>query len=255
MPPANTDVALIIHQNIPPANGYILSYSGGKDSLAVLDVTVQTGKPVVAFFMYYVPNMDFTRYWCDFARLRWGIKVLEYQHWGISHNLREGLFRARPMAGIPLLKVGDIERLARRDSGLWWIGYGYKKCDSLERRGMITGWYNKWGRPWDEKRGVYAPLDEWSDRQVKEYLTSRDIPVPGLSGAKSNGISLAPRELAWLRDEWPDDYKRVLKYFPYAVGQADRVPMLDEYKEQKRAEMRAARKAAKENEPNPTPDV
>ena len=52
------------------------------------------------------------------------------------------------------------------------------------------------------------------------------IPIPGTDGKRSSGISLTPESMEWLRAEWPDDYKRILKVFPYAKAQADRAAIL-----------------------------
>lgn len=243
-------------QKIPPADGYIISYSGGKDSLALVDLALKTGKRTVAFFMYSIPHLDSTKFICDYARERFGIDVFELPHWATSHDLREGRFRARAM-NVPLLKVTDIERMARLKSGLRWIGVGYKKQDSLERRGMLTDWYTKYGGPANPDRGVYTPIDDWSHRDVRDYLAAHNIVVPSIdkSGGQS-GITTAPHSMAWLREFWPDDYKRMLRYYPYAVAQADRVPMLDALKEQKRQARIAERRARKEaNEQNQAPSV
>lgn len=148
---------------------------------------------------------------------------------------------------VPLLKVTDIEHVARLKTGLRWIGVGYKKNDSLERRGMLTDWYKRYGGPANPDRGVYTPIDDWSHKDVREYLAEHNIVIPSIdkSGGQS-GISTAPHSMAWMRENWPDDYQRMLKVFPYAVAQADRVPMIDRMKEEKRQRRIAERKAAKE---------
>jgi 3'-phosphoadenosine 5'-phosphosulfate sulfotransferase (PAPS reductase)/FAD synthetase len=259
---AKSDLDLILNEKIPPADAYLVAYSGGKDSLAVLDILARAGKDVRCYFMYFVPGLDYTKFWCDFARKRWGVDVIECQHWSTSRYLRQGLFRARPLE-VPRLSIADVEAYARLQTKRWWIGYGYKKFDSLERRGMITGWYNDTGHPWSEKRGIFAPVDHWNDGQVISYLQANDIPVPGLGMGKCSGVSTAPYSMEWLRTEWPDDYKRILKVFPYAAAQADKMNQIREWKEQRRqmrlAERRAAKLAAQQgetsNEPHDASDL
>lgn len=243
-------------EKIPPADGYIISYSGGKDSLALIDLTLRTGKRVVAFFMYKIPHLDSTQFICNYARQRFAIEVLELPHWSTSHDLREGKFRARGM-DVPLLKVPDIENVARQKTGLKWVGVGYKKLDSLERRGMLTDWYKKYGEPVNPDRGVFTCIDDWSHKDVREHLAQSNIEVPSMDSGGLNGISLAPHSLAWLRTYWPQDYQRMLRYFPYAVAQADRVPMIEASREQRRLAKAAARKAAREqaSEPDQTSDI
>lgn len=208
---------------LPPVDAVLIAYSGGKDSLALVDLCVRNGKRVECFFMHFLPDMDYSRYWIEYAIRRWGVTVRSYQHWNTTYFLRRGVFRTGPDTSIPKLTIGDIERTAREDSGIEWIGYGYKKIDSLQRRGFLT---HDWPDGINPERKCFAPLAEWNNTEVKAYLSRRRIPIPGIDGKRSTGISLMPTCLAWLRDEWPDDYKRVLKVFPLAEAQADRSAQL-----------------------------
>jgi 3'-phosphoadenosine 5'-phosphosulfate sulfotransferase (PAPS reductase)/FAD synthetase len=225
---------------LPDAPAVLVAYSGGKDSLALMDLCVRAGRRVEAFFMYFLPGLDYTRHWVEFAQRRWSVTVREYQHWGITYYLRRGVFRAAPDDDCPKLTILDIERAARQDSGIEWIGYGYKKIDSLQRRGFLT---HDWPGGINEKRKCFAPLAEWNNTEVKAYLSRRGIPCPGIDGKRSTGISLTPECLEWLRDEWPDDYRRILKVFPYASGQADRAAEIRAERERRKASARAARAA------------
>lgn len=200
-----------------PADAVLLGYSGGKDSLALLDLCVRAGARVEAFFMYFLPGLDYTEYWCEFARNRWGVAVRQYQHWSTTYYLRRGVFRQA--VDVPSLSIQDIEFCARKDAGVEWIGYGYKKIDSLERRAFL-------GRDWpggvNASAKKFTLLSEWNNTDVRSYLSRRRIPIPESDGRRSSGICLTPECLAWLRAEWPDDYRRILKTFPFAAAQADR---------------------------------
>lgn len=167
--------------------------------------------------MYFLPGMDYTAYWCEFAERRWAVRVRQYQHWNTAYYLRRGVFR-EPL-DVASVSIGDIEYAVREDSGLDWIGYGYKKIDSLQRRGFLT---KEWPRGLNAKRKAFTLIGGWNNTEVRAYLSRQRIPIPGIDGKRSTGISLTPECLEWLRDEWPDDYRRVLKVFPYAEAQADR---------------------------------
>ncbi len=170
--------------------------------------------------MYFpVPDMDYTRFWVSYAERRWGIKVRVYAHWMISRFLREGIFRNTVM-DVPQTKPQDAEALARLDSGLEWIGYGYRSTDSLERRGMMASWPGGIC----EKRRVFAPLKDWKTADVFNYLQRNHIVIPPdmKASGRQNGLDLKPSSLLFMREHWPDDYKRILKVFPNAAAQADR---------------------------------
>lgn len=50
---------------------------------------------------------------------------------------------------------------------------------------------------------------------------------------------LAKLDLARMREHWPADYRRILKVFPYATGQADRTELVKGQRQKFRAGLRA----------------
>lgn len=208
---------------LPDADSLLIAYSGGKDSLATLDICCRAGKCIEAFFMYFIPGMDYSDFWCRYAEQRWAIPVRRYQHWNTSYYLRHGLFREPVKA--PKVTILDIEAAVREDSGLEWIGYGYKSIDSLQRRGMM----NKWVDGINPVRKIFTPIKTWNNTDVRSYLSRRRIDIPVQINAKrSSGMDLSPQCMEWMRREWPDDYRRVLKIFPHAEAQADRAAYIRE---------------------------
>jgi len=220
----------------------LVAYSGGKDSLAVLDLCVRAGRHVEAFLMYFVPGMDYTQYWVDYAQKRWGVKVHLYQHFTISYFIRRGVFRSAPDASFPLITVEDVIAKAREDAGIEWVGFGYKLIDSLQRR----GWWKRHAETGcDASSKRFSPLLHWNNTHVKAYLSRRGIPCPGIDGKRSTGMALTPDCMEWLRDQWPDDYRRVLRIFPLAEAQADRAPGIRERKLRERTERQAIARQAR----------
>ena len=149
---------------------------------------------------------------------------------------------------VPALGIGDIEHAVRADSSLEWIGYGFKSCDSMQRRARMASWPNGIC----DKYKLFAPLKSWTHTEVKAYLNRNRIQIPDMHTGTTQGLSLSPESMRYLRDNWPDDYKRVLKVFPEAVFQAARADTLDE--EKKRAEeikraISTAERAAKDGAP------
>jgi hypothetical protein len=236
--------------HLPETEALLIAYSGGKDSLAVLDLAVASGKRVEAFFMFFIPGMDYTAHWTDLARRRYGIVVREYLHFGSIGMLRNGVFRSYPIDA-PAVSITDIEAKARQDSGIEWIGYGYKSVDSLERRGMIHSWPG--GICHDARGKIFAPLKDWKNRDVFAYLTRRKLPIPrGDGSTRDFGIDAMPATLAWLREHWPDDYKRILKVFPFAAAQADRAEPLRLAKEATRKQRRVEQQQQRKQRQQPT---
>jgi phosphoadenosine phosphosulfate reductase len=225
----------------PPTDRVLIGYSGGKDSIAVVDLAVKRGLHVEAFFMYFVPNMDYSAYWVEFAAKTWGIKVWQYLHWDTVTQLRAGTFRGTQLA-IPPISVTDIERKARTDSGIEWIGYGMRSQDSLERRGMMASWPG--GVCGDARGKIFCPLKDWSARDVKAYLSRANLPIPkvGYRDTVGSGIDFEPETMAWLREFWPADYARILKIFPFAAAQADRLPEVNRVRADRKSQLQMAAK-------------
>lgn len=175
--------------------------------------------------MYFLPGMDYTEFWCRYAEKTFGITVHRIQHWNTSFYLRCGIFRSAPLE-VPALKIGDIEYSVRALSGIEWIAYGYKSIDSLQRRGRI----NKWPDGICAERKLCAPLKDWNNSAVQAYLSRNQIKIPAsVDGrSRSSGIGLTPACLSWIREVWPEDYKRILEVFPLAEAQADRARWIEE---------------------------
>lgn len=201
---------------LPDTDSLLVGYSGGRDSLAVTDLCCKSGKRVVLFFMEFLPGMDYTAYWCGLAESRWKVEVRRYQHWGVSIAFRTGTFLPFPI-NVPRIKLADIERAVRADTGIEWIAYGYKSIDSLQRR----AWMNKWSRGLNPDKKILAPLKDWNGTDVQAYLQRRRIPAPD-QGKRVSGIDLTPGCMEFFRREWPADYQRILRAFPLAGRQADR---------------------------------
>lgn len=203
---------------LPSAPDVLLAYSGGKDSLACMDVCISAGRRVEAFFMYFLPGMDLTEYLCGYAEQRYGITVHRVQHWMLSAMLRSGTFRLVPSLSTPRIRLVDVERYVRGKSGMEWIAYGYRCADSVQRNAMI-----KSGTL--EKSRRCAPIQSWQTRDVLAYLSRRHIEIVGSmasAGRRSSGIDLSPTCLEWLRQNWPSDYKKIIGVFPLAEAQAAR---------------------------------
>lgn len=219
---------------VPPIEAVIVAYSGGKDSLAVMDICARAGKRIEAFLMSFLPGMDHTAHWVRYAKTRWGVNVREFQDPGTIQYLRMGRFRPEPLK-VPAITARDIESQFRAETGIEWIGYGYKAADCIDRRVMLKTWPNGLCEKWHK----FAPLYDWKQGDVLAYLSRRRIEIPTAAASIMSGVGLGPRSLAWMRECWPEDYKRILKVFPFACYQAQRNEEIRERKQRDRASRRS----------------
>jgi phosphoadenosine phosphosulfate reductase len=197
-----------------------VGFSCGKDSIATLDLACKHFSYVVGFFMYMVPGLQFQESYIKFIENRYGIQIMRIPHFQLGMMFRNASLRnpTGNSADVPLLAITDIEAHVRNLTGVEWIAYGHKTCDSIERNGML-----KANGGIDESTGRMFPIAFWKHSQVKSYLRLNNIPLPrdyDLFG-HSFGRLWAP-ELEAIKSHFPEDYERIIEVFPYAEAQIKR---------------------------------
>jgi phosphoadenosine phosphosulfate reductase len=208
------------------ADRVLVALSGGKDSLVCLDLAVQVFGPknVAAFFMYLVPDLECEQGPVRAAARRYGIDLVTVPHWDLGRMLKFGVLRTHILGAEKWreVRLGDIEVLVRKRTGINWLVYGHRADESLERRGML-----KDVDGCDTARSRVYPLRWWKGRDCYAYLRQRRISVPSMFGGTRNaGISLAPHVLRYLREHHPSDYRKICEFFPFAEAQLVRAEKL-----------------------------
>jgi 3'-phosphoadenosine 5'-phosphosulfate sulfotransferase (PAPS reductase)/FAD synthetase len=213
------DAAARLEQARETEPSILVSYSGGKDSLAVMDLVCRVFDPsaVHAFMMEPIPGLRYTAQIALELADRHGIELKLYPHWTMLNAIGGCMYCDGNIGRDDLLKscrhakLADIHALARAGAGgVRSIAAGHKRADSLWRRRMMA-------IP-SAMRDIVCPLANWTRAQVLEYLASRKIPVPeDMGGTKylKNGIDFNTRSVCWLYDNMPDDFERLQFVFPY----------------------------------------
>lgn len=189
----------------------LIAYSGGKDSLAVLDLCSRSFKRVSCFFMYFIPDLEVVEVMLDYARKRWGVEVLQYPHWITGKLIASGVYCSPSwrLDDLPKWTVRDSYDMALLDSGATLMATGARRSDSMGRRLTLSSALKHW-------TDVVYPIIGWKQADVKAYLAMQGIPLPSSSGASTSGIDLSLPSLLWLADQHPRDFARICEVFPYA---------------------------------------
>jgi len=188
----------------------VVGFSGGKDSWCCLDLCMKIFKNVKAFFMYFIPGLECVEVELDKARQKYGVEILQYPHWLLFRCIKYGIFcdgHWKGSQGIWEPKINDIHKAIIADTGINLICQGAKDSDSMWRRRYFT--INHFDR-------VVYPLKKWQKIDVLSYLKINNIPLPDSSGKSATGIDLSTPSLLWLYDKHPEDFKKLLQFFPYA---------------------------------------
>ena len=185
----------------------LVAFSGGKDSLAVLDLCLRHFSRVEAFHLEFVAGLDVTRERVVEPLAKLGVPCRYYPDPLAIKAVKRGVF-CDPKIEYRLLTVPtdrEAYEEAMADMGIGLVATGKKKADYQQRAfhmnaGRVFGWH---------------PLAEWRKRDVLSYLRVRGI-TPSDSHADAGGIDLTAASLRWLRDCYPADFARVLYWYPYA---------------------------------------
>lgn len=191
----------------------IVAFSGGKESCVVLDLCFRYFKNVQPFFMYICPDLSFQEKTLEWYEKKYQTEIMRIPHMDCSEFFHYGSFR-QPDPTFPIVSINDIYHFMRVTYDMWWIAAGERIDDSIVRRAMIKN-----SSSIDVKRGRFYPVAYWKKKEIMEYIKFHNLYL----GADSRKLgfsfkSLWGYELAMLKHHFPDDYKKVLRLYPFAAA-------------------------------------
>jgi len=197
-----------------------VAVSFGKDSLATLDLCCRIFPRVEGYYLYRVAGLRIVEEWRKAVADRWGVDVRPYPHFDLSRCYRFAVLapHREGFEKTPKINMADIEQKFRADSGVKWIAYGWRRNDSFSRALIM-----KKCAGLDPAAGRVFPLRAFSRAHVLAYLKARRIPRPdGLGREEQGGLDFHPEALAFLRDNYPDDWAKWQRDFPFSALQLNR---------------------------------
>lgn len=197
----------------------VVAYSGGKDSLCVMDLACKTFKQVVAFSMYFVPGLRVFDEQLEYAEKRWGIKIIQVPHFSLIQSLRQGRFcdLTEAHANLPSFELKDVYAWVLGMTGIDLLLTGAKNSDGLQRRQFFENVERQAEKGDVVWQSIGYPLKSWRKRDVISYLHTNKIPLPpSPEGVITSGIGLAPDIARWLKKDYPEDWEKICRWFPYA---------------------------------------
>ena len=191
----------------------IVAFSGGKESVVVMDLCHRYFKNVQAFFMYICPDLSFQERTIEWYEKKYQTEIIRIPHMDVSEFFHYGSFRI-PDYTFPIVSINDIYKYVRLQTDIWWIAAGERIDDSIVRRAMM-----KKSGSIDVQRGRFYPVSMWKKQEIKDYIKYHNLYL----GADSKKLgfsfkSLWGPELAMLKQHFPDDYEKVLHLYPFAAA-------------------------------------
>lgn len=205
--------AVVLNHLRAQSSEVVLFYSGGKDSLVLLDLLAPHFEKVYCLFMYFIKDLEHIEPYMQWVKRYPNAELIQLPHWMIGHYMKIKYYSFyNPDVKQKTYKQLDVEKKAKELTGCEWIVFGHKQADSMNRRLMLRGY--KFDAINENNKKVY-PLSLWNKQQVKRYINMKRIIKPVEYGTRnSNGLDFNIDVFLWLRDNHPLDLEKVFRVFP-----------------------------------------
>jgi hypothetical protein len=174
-----------------------------------------------------VPGLEFVEKSITYYERWFGSRVARYPHPSLYRMLNHGVFQAPEhqeiirRAGLPEFSYADVYEILRAKIGKpdAWCASGVRAVDSPYRRIAVR----KYG-PINHKIKQFYPIHDWHMDRVVREITASGIKLPVdylMFGRSFDGLDA--RFLGPIKRHYPDDYRRILEYFPLAELELRRI--------------------------------
>lgn len=201
----------------------LLAFSAGKDSIAAWLAIRDAFEEVIPVYRYLIPDLGFVEQSLSYYERFFGVRIRRFPHPSFYRLLRHLVFQApenclaieqreRKLTGYTY-DVSNVQ--VCRDAGVpedTLCASGVRAADSPMRRLH----FQKHG-PITETKRHYYPVWDYTKWGVINIMTAAQVRVPvdyRIFGRSFDGLDY--RFLAPIKRHFPDDYRRILEWFPLA---------------------------------------
>lgn len=217
--PVPSDKLVDIVRGLLVDNRLILSFSG-KDSLAMWLFLRAHDFEVIPYFCYTVPGLSFDDEMIAYYEQFFGQKIYRIPHPYFYSMLESGAFQVpdtrRILANMRLVRFDwmDVENSIAQQHSLasdYFSAVGIRSADNLMRRRLVE----QMGPIGFKKRHYYWAIWDWRISDVREIIRKSGVKLSKrYSIWGSTGDSVDYNAIRFLKNLYPEDYRRVLEFFP-----------------------------------------
>lgn len=199
----------------------LLAFSCGKDSIGTWLECRRHFSHIIPFYMYLVPGLEFVERSLRYYEQWFGCHILRVPHPSLYRMLANLVFQpperlsVLAAARLPIFDYPDMYAAVRQSASVpdaAYVASGVRAVDSPYRMVAIK----RYGAINHKKRHFF-PLWDWRKDRLLAAIQSSGVKLPAdyrVFGRSFDGLDY--RFLAPIRDTWPDDYRRILEFFPLA---------------------------------------
>jgi phosphoadenosine phosphosulfate reductase len=190
----------------------VFMFSGGRDSIVLLSLLKKYAETVeiTPVFMYFVKGLSFQE-----KILKHYEKLYDIQIERIPHNDVKWMMANDKKRRV---RQGDVEAFLRNEYNISMLVYGYRKDESLQRRGMLA--HLDHAIDWKFKKAY--PLAEWREPHIRKYVQKERLILPDSYRLGYRDInSFKGEALMYVYYNFPEDYKKIIEVYP--LLEAERV--------------------------------
>ena len=198
----------------------LLAFSTGKDSIAAMLAIRDHFDEVIPFYLYLVPGLEFVEESLDYYErtLFGGRHIIRMPHPSLYRWLNGCVYQPPHRAPVidaarlPEFDYKDVHDLIRMDydADKAMVATGVRAADSpmrlvsIKQHGAIL-----------RSKGEYFPVWDWKKARLLSEIQRSGVKLPidyRVFGRSFDGLDA--RFLIPMRDHLPNDYRRVLEWFP-----------------------------------------
>lgn len=210
-------------------NKMLVGFSRGKDSIALALRLIELGFDVELFHCGFFVPLEFIENSLQYFESKFNLKIHRLVHAkyyimleGFEFQPPERAAEVERLGFIPYKSSDGVNHL-RKKTGIIPCAYGYRKSDTMCRRLMLTR-----SGSWNEKDKIIYPIAEMTINDVYTIIKKHNIKLPfgyEMFGRSFDGIWI--KYLKPIKKYFPEDYKRILDFFPLADIQFLRQEMIE----------------------------
>jgi sulfate adenylyltransferase subunit 2 len=189
----------------------------GKDSIALLDLLYPRFRRVACLFQYMVKGLESELVYADYANRKYpNIEFYQVPHFVLFTYIKTGCMGVEKDKEQRLYEMNDMNRMVKERLGIEWACFGFKQSDSFNRKLTLRSYKDGMEAICWRTRNFY-PLSTYQNKDVLRYIRDNNLKQPTNydgKGQSSGCVVNDPAYLEWLRDNWPNDYRKMRQAMP-----------------------------------------